>query len=336
MIVQSRNCIYNYNPIIYNCCKKYIYIKNINLKKKTIYKKYKNFIKIKKPYFYIFKTKNFTLSFTKDLIVRNGFVYMLLENIVFLNYMINKCHFQTFVNFIQLKKDIMQVSNKSNKKNGAILFIIGIIKVVLKPYKPTLYDYAFKMMFIILFFPKNKKMFSKINLKILKLHPPYLNLECLLFLQNITEMGAIFRKKNIKILTVNNMLYITPLFNGFIGALKDDTLYLIGSIFSIKNPNLAKFITSLKNILKKNRNSNDIGFEKIKIISQIIPDNSYFLSNYFIINDALEIILINEVNQRNILSKTNIRLLSTIQFLIEEELIPKVYTYRYTPIPYFN
>lgn len=80
------------------------------------------FTKNKKLYFYIYKTKNFTLSFTKHLVVKNGFVYMLLENIVFLNYLINKYYFQIFFSFVRLKKDIIQVSAKSNKKNGNTLY----------------------------------------------------------------------------------------------------------------------------------------------------------------------------------------------------------------------
>lgn len=83
-----------------------------------------------------------------------------------------------------------------------ILYIhLGVIKVLLKPYKPLLSTYSFKIMFVILFFPKKRKMYSNVNLKILKLHPPYFNLPCLLFFQNISELGENFRNKNTKVNT---------------------------------------------------------------------------------------------------------------------------------------
>uniref|UniRef100_A0A6V3KG97 Uncharacterized protein n=1 Tax=Lotharella globosa TaxID=91324 RepID=A0A6V3KG97_9EUKA len=283
----------------------------------------------KSPYFYIYKTKNFTLSFTKHLVVKNGFIYMLLENIIYLNYLINKYQFQPYFSFIQLKKDILQVSRESSKKNG-------IIKILLKPYKVNFYANNVKMVFIILFFPKKQKLYSKINLKILKLQPFHLDLTCLLFLQNINEMSGYFRKKNIKILTVNHQLILTPLFNGMMGAIKEDTLFLTCNTAGSKNPNLTKLVTKLKNLIKKTRTSDDIGFSNIEIITRMIDYKSYTFSNCFIINDDLDIALVKQINQRSVGSTSTSRLISIIQFLIDEELTPKVNTYKYTPIPYFN
>jgi len=254
---------------------------------------------------------------------------MLLENIIYLNYLINKYHFQVCFSFIQLKKDILQVSKESAKKNG-------VIKILLKPYKAPLSSYSVKMLFIILFFPKKQKLYSKINLSILKLHPRHLDVSCLLFLQNISELGAYFRKKDIKILAVNRELSITPLFDGMMGALKDNTLYLMGNVSSSRNPNVSKLITNLDNLIKKTRISGNIGFNKIEIITKIPNDNSYIFSDCFIINDDLDIILIKQINQRDITSISNSRLISIIQFLIDEELIPKINVHRYTPIPYFD
>lgn len=115
--MHSRKYAHNYDLINYIPNTKNIQNQPINVKKYIFSNKSIFFLK-NSPYFYMYKTKNFTLSFTKHLIVRNGFIYMLLENILFLNYLINKYHFQVYFSFIQLKKDILQVSKESAKKNG--------------------------------------------------------------------------------------------------------------------------------------------------------------------------------------------------------------------------
>lgn len=116
-MLHSRKYANNYDLINYIPNTKNIHNQPTNVKK-YIFSNNSIFFLKNSPYFYMYKTKNFTLSFTKHLIVRNGFIYMLLENILFLNYLINKYHFQVYFSFIQLKKDILQVSKESAKKNG--------------------------------------------------------------------------------------------------------------------------------------------------------------------------------------------------------------------------
>jgi len=161
-------------------------------------------------------------------------------------------------------------------------------------------------------------------------------LTCLLFLQNITELGAYFKKQHIKVLTINHKFDISPLFSGIMGTLSDDTLYLMGNASTNKNPNLSRIITGLKNLIKKTKISDDIGFRKIEVITKIDSIPSYAFSNCFIINDDLDITLIKQINQRNIPSVSNSRIISIIQFLIDEEVTPKINVHGYTPIPYFD
>jgi len=161
MVFHFRKHVSNHSLINHTTNTKHVHNKCINIKKHLFYSKKMFFLK-KSPYFYIYKTHNFTMSFTKHLVVKNGFIYMLLENIIFLNYLINKYHFRVCFSFVQLKKDILKVSKESVKKNGTI-------KLLLKPCKSLFSIYNVKMLFMIMFFPKKKKLYSKINLKILKL-----------------------------------------------------------------------------------------------------------------------------------------------------------------------
>lgn len=56
-----------------------------------------------------------------------------------------------------------------------------------------------------------------------------------------------------------------PLFSGIIVMVKNRTLYFVGNLSSNKNPNLSKIVIGLKNLIKKTRNLDDLGFYKVVI-----------------------------------------------------------------------
>jgi len=306
-----------------------VYIKKHYRGERILYKKSKILLKPKKILMYTYKSKNSTLSFTKHLCVKNGFIYMLLENIIFLNYLINQYNFQFLFSFMKLKKDILEISKESNKKNG-------IIKITIKPYKTALFTFDSRVIFMILFFPIKKKKFSRIDLKVLRVQDQYLDLNCLFFLQNINDVTTYFKRKSIKIITVDRFSNISPLFNGILGTLENKTLYFFCNKIGGKNPNFLKIINSLKNINNKTRDMNHSNFDQIKIVMHTIPEKYYSFSNCFIINDDLSIDLIKQINQRNTIQTASSEMVAIIQFLIDEELIPRQNVFRHTPVPYFD